>query len=80
MFEPGDKVRFKKDQSNKVWTVLGYPYKVWREQAVVVGDAECHRKLAIADALTKVEEPVGEPVFHCNGDFCEIVREEMRTE
>jgi hypothetical protein len=80
MFEPGDKVRIIEDEDNKVWTVLGYPYKVWHEQAVVVGDAEGHEKAVTVNELAKVEEPAGKPGFRCNGDFCEIVREEMRPE
>ena len=80
MFEPGDKVRIRGEEGSKVWTVLRHPYKMWHDQAVNVGDEDGHERAVLTSLLEKVEEPAGEPGFHCNGDFCEIVREEMRME
>ena len=77
MFEPGDRVRIIEDNDDKVWIVLGYPYKLWHDQGVTVGDAEGRNRAVLVSLLEKVEE---DHSGGCNDDFCEIIREEMRLE
>ena len=80
MFEPGDRVKIKGDQSNKAWTVLSYPWKCWHEKMVTIGDENGQERAVNVDDLEKVKEPAAQHGFSCNGDYCEIVREEMRLE
>ena len=78
MFEPGDKVKIKEDQSGKVWMVIGYPWKCWHDTMGSVGDENGQGKAVNADHLQKVEES-REPGDGCAEDFCEV-REEMHLE
>ena len=74
MFGPGDKVTVKGDEQNKVWTVTRYPYKMWHDQIVPVGDDEGNERAFPSEILQKVEEMAG---GGCGPDFCEF-RDEMR--
>ena len=82
MFEPGDRVRINTpgEEQGKVWTVLKYPWKCWHDMMVSVGDENGLEKAVNVADLTKVEDKPQPRHMACNGDFCEIVREEMRLE
>lgn len=81
MFEPGDRVRINTpEEQGKVWTVLSYPWKCWHDMMVTVGDENGQEKTVNVADLTKVEDKPQPRHMACNGDFCEIVREEMRLE
>ena len=77
MFEPGDKVIVKGDEQNKVWTVTRYPYKMWHDQIVPVGDDEGNERAFPSEILQKTEELAGGVGGGCGPDFCEF-RDEMR--
>ena len=79
MFEPGDRVTVVGDEMGTIWGVI-HAYKMWHDQAVTVRNEKGETRVFPSGLLQKFEEIVPKPEFSCNGDFCEIVREEMRLE
>lgn len=84
MFEPGDRVRIinhvsmSEKQKNKVWTVLRYPYKMWHDYAVSIGDENGREMVINVKNLEKVEtEDQGDG---CSNGYCDFGEEETRLE
>ena len=78
MFEPGDRVKIKGDETKKVWTVLRYPYKMWHDYAVAIGDEDGRERAVDVKTLEKVEDkPYG---GGCGDGYCDFGEEEMRLE
>ena len=78
MFEPGDRVTIKGDETGKVWMVVTFPWKQWRDMVVRIEDEKGEPTIVNVNSLSKFEDKPRH--MSCNGDFCEIVREEMRLE
>ena len=74
-FEPGDRVKIvdpedfrEPGDAEKVWTVLKYPWKQWRDFIVFIGD-EGGRERAVS---IKHLEKVGTEGGCCSNGYCEL--------